>query len=110
MHPLRQQIARLRRQIRRLAVVYGFAWLLIGLVGSVLVLGFADYGRRNGFEAQAALVQQLLHENGSFGLAQLQRFGFLRHQAIRAQFQRCLLHLCGGRIRRGVFFAGGFLL
>src|SRR5688572_6155340 len=43
MHPLRQQIARLRRQIRRIALVYGLAWLAIGVLGSVLVLGLADY-------------------------------------------------------------------
>jgi hypothetical protein len=43
MHLLRQQIARLRRQIRRLGLVYGLAWLLIGFLGGALLLGFADY-------------------------------------------------------------------
>jgi hypothetical protein len=43
MHPLRHHIARLRRQIRRLALVRGLAWLVIGMLGGALVLGFADY-------------------------------------------------------------------
>ncbi|MEX2140321.1 MAG: hypothetical protein WD894_13745 [Pirellulales bacterium] len=43
MHPLRDQIARLRRQIRRLVVAYGLSALMIGVLGCVLLLGFTDY-------------------------------------------------------------------
>ena len=43
MHPLRNQIARLRRQVRRLVIAYGLSALVIGVLGGLLVLGFTDY-------------------------------------------------------------------
>jgi hypothetical protein len=43
MHPLRDQIARLRRQTRRLLLAYGLGSLFALVLAAVLALGLADY-------------------------------------------------------------------
>ncbi len=42
-HPLEQRIAELQRQARRLLAWYGLGWVVACLLGTILVLGFADY-------------------------------------------------------------------
>jgi len=42
-HPLEQKLARLRRRVRRWLVVHGLGRLIAAVVGTVVVLGLADY-------------------------------------------------------------------